>query len=408
MLALTGQFPPVLGDPLWAWAVWLASLTAGLFLFVLGVLGSIRWGIERGLVSWSKLKRLRVVLMFEDGSPRARSIFAFGKDVATISVAGMQSKDATPEAAPVPVRTTTVQKSDTPFLTAVEDVASAVGGHDDPPSADDLKLRPPRSKNVPRDVWIEAQRETWCKARASLITDGHVLLRELQAVPFDAPTSENDKFHPRVTHWENAFIALVRTYWDDNNPQAIVGVARSAGSTYESTAVGPDWAGTKAGLIGSPLAWLESQPSDCPPVITPPARPAKKPVLVLTTDRSNKRRDDADAARAELSDLADQGDEYAEKLRALDLDPDDDGYDPEDEKLVKDAEAWCEVSEDSEDYWFPSTGGFFGSSLATMASLNKALGMVGDPTTPVRRPVWRQHLVLRVEARVKSLRARLK
>lgn len=115
------------------------------------------------------------------------------------------------------------------------------------------------------------------------------------------------------------------------------------------------------------------------------------------------RGDDARNARDEIGALIDEGRGYAERLRSLDLDADDTGYQPEDEQLVKNAEAWLADSEEVEAFWYPP-GGF---SIESITSFGKLLGNP-QTTVPVRKPVWRQQFVLRVEARIDELQARLK
>lgn len=401
LLAATGHLPPLEADGPVAWLVWFVSLAAGIVVFVVGLLGSLRWAMQRGLVSWTVLKRLRVVLMAADGSPFGRSVFALGKEASAIAV---RPAKTTASVEPVVVQTTPTLPIQTPQTAPPAPRVDAAPVRRDPESADNLALRPPRSRNVPPDVWIESQRETWCKARASLIIDGRKLLKELQAVPFDAPPSVNDKFHPRMIRWENAFLALIKTYWEDNNPQSVVGVARAAGSIYESTAIGPEWARTKAGLVGAPLAWLEDQPNDCllAKAEETPKPVEKGPVLVLRTDARSA---DAQEARKVLADLADKGDGYAHRLRALELDASDDGYLPEDEVLVKDAEQWMKDSNAAIAYWFAPARNL---GLITGGSLIEAMmGRPGDSNIPVRAPKWRQDFVLEVENKVSELRARL-
>lgn len=123
------------------------------------------------------------------------------------------------------------------------------------------------------------------------------------------------------------------------------------------------------------------------------------PSGVITTHRT----DDANAAREEIQSLVAEGAGYAERLRALDLDPADNGYQPEDEKLVKDAEDWLTRSREIEDYWFAP-----GSFLTSM-KLGAILGQANaGSTVAVRRPVWRQQFVVQIEQRVSELRERLK
>lgn len=149
-----------------------------------------------------------------------------------------------------------------------------------------------------------------------------------------------------------------------------------------------------------PARRVVRRPPPPPTVVTARPVPEKVPTSSLTP--TSQRGEDARNAKAELGDLVAEGEGYADRLRALDLDPKDDGYQLEDEKLVKDAEAWLPRSAEVEDYWYAP-------AITSIARMMRS-GMFDDSGSknPVRRPVWRQKLVNRIEARLDDLRAHLK
>jgi hypothetical protein len=125
-------------------------------------------------------------------------------------------------------------------------------------------------------------------------------------------------------------------------------------------------------------------------------------VVVPGPVQTDHRGADARNAKDEIRGLIEQGSTYAEQLRGLELDPQDDGYPPEYEQLVNDAESWITTSEEAEEYWFAASPLSAATMIAMGGLLNRPEGGIA-----VRRPIWRQRLVLRIEARVEQLKKRL-
>ena len=61
-------------DPLWVWLVFWTSIGAASILFLVGALGIFRWLVRHGWISWSVLRRVRIVLLpVNDGESANRS-----------------------------------------------------------------------------------------------------------------------------------------------------------------------------------------------------------------------------------------------------------------------------------------------------------------------------------------------